>query len=61
MMISNPHFLYADSKYLEGVTGLSPNASIHESEGYVEPVSSLTVKLYAYSVNVRCACKISID
>lgn len=37
--LSYPHFLDADPSLLEGVTGLTPNRSMHESFFVLNPVS----------------------
>jgi len=39
MFASKPHFLDADPVFLTNVTGLCPNASIHDSYMGVEPIT----------------------
>lgn len=41
LLVSYPHFLYADSEYLNKVEGLKPNKDKHETEFLIEPVSKV--------------------
>ncbi|XP_064482516.1 scavenger receptor class B member 1-like [Ornithodoros turicata] len=43
LVLSFPHFLYADPSYLEGVSGLRPNASLHQFYFNSEPTLGVTV------------------
>ena len=36
---SKPHFLHADADYRQNVSGMNPNASIHDSYLGVEPIT----------------------
>lgn len=38
MIFSNPHFLWADPKYLRAVEGLQPVRDLHTSFVVLEPV-----------------------
>lgn len=40
VVLSFPHFYFADSSYLNAVEGLQPNSSIHSFHIDVEPVST---------------------
>nr|CAH7747141.1 unnamed protein product [Callosobruchus chinensis] len=44
-MLSFPHLLYADPEYLNGVDGLKPNQSEHETFVVLEPLSGFPLKL----------------
>jgi len=41
IVVSFPHFLYADWRYVNNVKGLSPNETNHEIFVNLEPVSEL--------------------
>jgi len=38
LLVSFPHFLYADKSYLEDSQGLKPDAEKHKTEFLIEPV-----------------------
>lgn len=44
-LLSFPHFLYADDKYLNYVTGMNPSVEKHDTFAHLEPVSSAFLKL----------------
>nr|CAI5832880.1 unnamed protein product [Callosobruchus analis] len=45
VMLSFPHLLYADPEYLNGVDGLKPNQTEHETFVVLEPISGFPLKL----------------
>lgn len=53
LVLSFPHFLYADPSYREGVNGVQPNASLHQFFFNSEPTLGVTV-------NVRGRIQISV-
>lgn len=44
IVVSLPHFLYADSSYLHGVTGLHPSSNLHQTNLFVEPLTGIVLK-----------------
>ncbi|XP_044745604.1 sensory neuron membrane protein 2-like [Coccinella septempunctata] len=45
ILLSFPHFLYADKEYQNSVEGLSPNADSHETFVTLEPTSGVPLKV----------------
>ncbi|GBN64932.1 hypothetical protein AVEN_192712-1, partial [Araneus ventricosus] len=43
VVLSFPHFYFADPVYLKGVNGLHPNASIHDFHIDVEPNTGFSI------------------
>lgn len=53
---SNPHFYNGDPRYVNGVEGLNPNKSKHETYLILEEVSNISLTLYCainfmYNIN----------
>ena len=44
VILSSPHFLYADSKFLDEVDGLRPLASLHNTFISLEPTTGVLMK-----------------
>jgi len=44
LFLSKPHFLDADSYYLDALEGLSPDRTKHDTTIYVEPITGTTMK-----------------
>ncbi|XP_030753770.1 sensory neuron membrane protein 2-like [Sitophilus oryzae] len=44
-LVSFPHFLYADEKYIQGVRGIKPNKTLHETYIVLEPMSGIPLAL----------------
>jgi lysosome membrane protein 2 len=44
IIMSSPHFLYADERFLKDVDGLSPDPLLHNTFLSVEPTTSLLMK-----------------
>lgn len=44
MFASLPHFLNADRKFLEDVSGLQPNASLHDYIVSIDPLTGTSIK-----------------
>ena len=44
MFASLPHFLNSESKFLEDVVGLKPNASMHDYVVSIDPLTGTSIK-----------------
>ena len=49
LMMSSPHFLYADHVYRDNVTGMHPNFEHHATFVDIEPVSKVISFVYVVS------------
>jgi lysosome membrane protein 2 len=56
LLVSFPHFLYADEEYLNGTIGLSPSKEKHSTEFLVEPQTGTVLKAvrkFQFNVKLR--------
>lgn len=46
IIMSSPHFLFADDQFLRDVVGLKPNLTAHTTELFVEPLTGVPMKAH---------------
>src|SRR5207237_6350372 len=62
IFFSAPHFLFGSESLFDGVTGLEPNESLHESYMDVEPTTGIMLRLMLrFQINIRMTKNETLD